>query len=333
MSAALPGARGLFSVLQDALSKADKHRVRLNSRVWDVVADLTDIADSLQRRPTRLEELVPVAPTWLGALDACRTGMGGVWFHSTDPTLHPMLCRHPYTTSIQHSLVSDQNPRGEVSISDLKLLVMIAHKDVLSQHFDVAEQTLWMATDNRAALSWSAKNSSTSVAARAFLLWYNALVHQRRFRHVATHNHIAGRANVMADDASRRWDLSDSDLISHFNLTYPQALPWRMLPLSSATNSVLTGALFKRRRRIESPPNVHNPPRAPRTSGPLSVAASVWTPLPCRTTPFPSSKSSPGVSAPAPLLPAVDRSGLAAWKTPSAAWARRMPHWGPWTLG
>jgi hypothetical protein len=56
MAPALPGARGLFSVLQDALSKADRHRVRrITCRVWDVVADFTDIADSMRQRPTRLQ--------------------------------------------------------------------------------------------------------------------------------------------------------------------------------------------------------------------------------------------------------------------------------------
>lgn len=39
MSPALPGTRGLFSVLQDALSKGDHTRVRLNRRVYDVAAD------------------------------------------------------------------------------------------------------------------------------------------------------------------------------------------------------------------------------------------------------------------------------------------------------
>ena len=33
------------------------------------------------------------------------------------------------------------------------------------------------------------------------------------------------------------------------------------------------------------------------------------------------------------LAPAVALSDLAAWKIPSAAWARRTPSWGPWTLG
>lgn len=151
---------------------------------------------------------------------------------------------------------------------------MIAHKDVVAQHRDVGERALWMATDNRAALSWSAKGSATSTAARAYLLRYNAL-HQRHYRYAATHNHIAGRSNVMADDASRRWDLSDAELLSHFNtFFYPQELPWQMFHLPSSTNSDLIGALFRWRRRGVSPTSEPIPPLPLGPSGRLSAKAS-----------------------------------------------------------
>ena len=77
-----------------------------------------------------------------------------------------------------------------------------------------------MATDNTAALSWSNKGLATTSAARAYLLCLNSF-HQRGHRYVAVHNHIVGKANVMADDASRRWDLSDTDLLTYFNSYYP----------------------------------------------------------------------------------------------------------------
>lgn len=203
--------------------------MRLTQRVWDVVSDFTDIVDTLRQRLTRLQKLIPMAPTWVGASDACRDGMGGVWFHTTDQTQPPIVWRQAYPSDVRDNLVTSDNPKGEVSISDLELLAMIAHKDVVAQHSEVAERTLWMATDNRAALLWSAKGSTTSVAARAYLLRYNAL-HQRRHRYVATHNHIADKANVMADDASRRWDLPDAELLFLFNTLYPQALPWQICP-------------------------------------------------------------------------------------------------------
>ena len=60
MVAALPGARGLFSVLQDAIRTGDRYRIRLSRRVVDILANFLAIADTLRDRPTRFRELVPV---------------------------------------------------------------------------------------------------------------------------------------------------------------------------------------------------------------------------------------------------------------------------------
>ena len=332
MSAALPGARGLFSILQDSLSKADRNRVRLTARVWDTVADFTGIADSLRTRPTRLQELVPAERAhFMGASDACQRGMGGVWFGAAGPLSAPLLWRFEFPSEVQDALVTATNPDGYISISDLELTALIAHKDVLARHACVGERTMWIATDNRAALAWSTKGSATSTAARAYLLRYNAL-HQREHRYVATHSHIAGKANVMADAASRLWHLDDAKLLSHFQQTYPQASPWRMLTLTPSTSSGLIGALFRQRPPPEYRLNESIPLPGPGSCGWSSVPTSKSTPTSSRMIPFPSCKSLPSACAPAPLQPAVDLSGLGQWKTPSAPLVRRMPAWGPRTL-
>ena len=58
MSPALPGTRGLFSVLQEALRKSDRHSVRINQHVHGTAADFLYLVDSPSKRPTRLTELV-----------------------------------------------------------------------------------------------------------------------------------------------------------------------------------------------------------------------------------------------------------------------------------
>ena len=332
MEAALPGARGLFSLLQDSLRKADKNRVRLTPRVWDTVADFRAIADSLGSRPTRLQELVPADfAHYLGASDACQRGMGGVWFDATGILPDPLLWRFEFPQQVQAALVTSTNPRGSISISDLELAAIIAHKDVLAAHTDVRERTMWIATDNRAALSWSTKGSTTSTAARAYLLRYSAL-HQREHRYVATHDHIAGKANVMADDASRLWHLAPTALLSHFDLTYPQASPWRMLTLTPSTASTLIGALFKKQPSPASLLRESTPTPGPGHCGSNSVLASASTLTISHATPFPSCRCSPSACALAPLPPAVGSSELGQWKTRSAPWARRTPAWGPQIL-
>ncbi len=199
---------------------------------------------------------------------------------------------------------------------------MIGHKDVLASQADVAERTLWIATDNRAALAWSAKGSTTSTAARPYLLRYNAL-HQRQHRYVAAHDHIAGKANVMADDASRLWHLDDAALLSHFARTYPQVSPWRMLVLPSSTASTLIGALFRQRPPRESPLNASIPLPARGSDGLPSATVSRSTPIICLETPSPSCRCLPSACARAPSPPptplaAVDVSSLGQWRTLSA---------------
>ena len=170
MPAALPGARGLFSIPQDSLSRADRNRVRLNARVWDTVADFKAIADSLSTRPTRLQELVPAENAYfMGASDACQRGMGSVWFGAAaGPLSSPILWRFEFPPRVQDALVTaTSNPSGCISISGLELTALIAHKDILAHHANVNERTMWIATDNRAALAWSIEGSATSTAVRA----------------------------------------------------------------------------------------------------------------------------------------------------------------------
>jgi hypothetical protein len=330
MSPALPGSRGLFSLLQAALSGADRHRVRVSPRVWHMASDFRAIADTLVARPTRLTELTPTAPAYIGACDACQQGMGGVWFPSR-PSMAPVVWRQRFPPKAVRAMVTFAHPRGVISISDLELTALIAHKDVLARRLPVAEQTLWMTTDNRAALSWSEKGSATATSARAYLLRLNSL-HQRQHRYVATHNHIAGQSNVMADDASRLWHLTDDDLLTHFNDRYPQASRWQLWTLSPDTNSALIGSLFRQ------PPDhafLHNAallPVPPGVCGPSSATPSAAIPIPCQPTRSLCYNSLPSAYAAAPHPPAVDRCGLETWRKSSAPWARRTPGWGPLTL-
>ena len=331
MTAALPGARGLFSVLQDALRKGDRHRVRLSRGVFDSLADFRAIADSLRDRPTRFREVVPVGtPAAYGACDACQRGMGGVWFA---PDMPPIVWRSAFPPAVQSMMVTSENRAGSVSISDLELAGTIAHKQIITQAISVAERPIWLSGDNRASISWASKGSATSNTARAYLLRLNAL-HQRFHRYVPQHDYIAGKANVMADTASRRWDLCDSALLSHFNASYPQVTSWISLTLPPNFLSAVIGALCRRRC---TPTNLTIATPLPPQRGRCGNNSAA----PCKcnlisetspATPSPSSCSSRNSTARDASRPATALYALVQWRTPSATWRRRSPAWGPWTL-
>ena len=148
-----------------------------------------------------------------------------MWFDALDPHAAPIVWRQRFAPAIAVSLATSENRTGTISISDLELAGVLAHNDVLALDRDVRERTMWLASDNRAAVAWATKGSATSLAARSHLLHMNAL-HQRAHRYVARHHYIPGPVNLMADDASQRWDLSDTALLTHFNLHYPQTTSW-----------------------------------------------------------------------------------------------------------
>ena len=334
MLPALPGTRGLFSVLQAALQHTERHRVCITSRIHALAQDFLALVESVYSRPTRLAELVPTAPSDVGACDACQQGMGGVWFDALDPTAAPIVWRQPSPPHVSASLVTFDNPTGTVSISDLELTGVVAHQDILAHTRDVTERTVcWVASDNRAAVAWATKGSATSLAARSHLLQLNAL-HQRTFRYLARHHYIPGPVNAMADDASRRWDLSDSELLTLFNTRYPQKTSWQLQTLKPATNAWLIGALPRRPAKLASLLNDSLQQRKPGICGRPSVPvwASAPTAIPTMTQSL-FSNCSPTATVSAPLPPDVNLSDLARWKTPYERWVRRTPDWGPLTLG
>jgi hypothetical protein len=51
----------------------------------------------------------------------------------------------------------------------------------------------------------------------------------------------------MADDASRLWHLTNAQLLSHFEQTYPQSQPWQLRILPPPMLSALTSALQRQR--------------------------------------------------------------------------------------
>jgi hypothetical protein len=78
----------------------------------------------------------------------------------------------------------------------------------------------------------------------AYLLQLASL-HQRHHRYQSVLHYIPGPRNLMADDCSRLWNLTDCELISYFNFTYPQKESWKMLHLKPEMTSALTSSLRK----------------------------------------------------------------------------------------
>ena len=333
MSIAIPGARGLFSVLQEAFRhvEKDRPRLRLTKQVHDFLADFKWLANDISSRPTRIAELIPDTPATLGAVDAAGEGMGGVHFIPSEGRIIPILWRRKFPLNIQRQLVSWTNPTGTLTNSDFELTGNIAHMDILTQFADVRERTIHNSSDNVASVYWLRKGSTTTTGAAAYLLRLQSL-HQRQHRYIPRHDYIPGWANEMADICSRAWHLSNAQLLSHFDTKFPQSEPWQLCSLRDPMFGALTSALSKNRSDpalLRSTPTKRMPIGQ---SGMSSVCkkASILSskPLMIRS---PFSKSSANDIAMAGSLPAAGPSDLVQYLTSFVPSARCTPGWGPKT--
>ncbi|KAL3815966.1 hypothetical protein ACHAXA_008925 [Cyclostephanos tholiformis] len=149
MSLALPGSRNIFSTMQNALTSRTKGRVALHKGVHDALDDFRWLHRHISTRPTRIAELVPLQPVAEGHHDASATGAGGIWFPSPSLTprtgytnTSPLAWRFRWPQEVVNKIVTDANPHGSITNSDLELAGGLLHLDALAHCFDIRERTV-----------------------------------------------------------------------------------------------------------------------------------------------------------------------------------------------
>ena len=279
-------------------------------------------------------------------MDAAKDGMGGVWFpppHQGPPLLlqqprasrlkHPILWRARFPPEIQSQLVSHSNPNGNVTNSDLELTGSIAQDDVLTSALpSVAHLSTCTFSDNTPAVSWKTKGSTSTLGPAAYLL-QTAALHRRHHRYQNELHYLPGHLNAMADDCSRLWQLSDSQLLSYFNSHYPQGTTWKLHHLRPEMLSVLISNLQRKRSQPESY-LLDQPKQSPPGPSGLRFATPLMSTPFYRRWPILSrySRSSAFVGETDESHPVANPTELARWRTPFAWSVRNFPAWGPRTL-
>ena len=268
----------------------------------------------------------------MSRLPSLHVGMGGTWLPATtNSNIDPTLWRAQFPPEILAQLVSTDNPHGTITNSDLELAGQITHHDVLAQQVNLRGRTLAPLGDNIPTTVWHHKGSTTTTGPAAYLLRLNS-IHQRHYRYNSFSGYIPGQANGMADDPSRLWHLSDSQLLAYFNRVYPQERPWRLVhPRPEMISSILS-ALHKQRPDLESllkePPTKMACGTSGKRSLPLSMD-SIPISTPSRhTSTYLFSKFLPKKYDTASLQPAVNLTDLNAYRTTYGPSPRRSA-WGP----
>ena len=83
-------------------------------------------------------EIIPQQPMFVGCCDATKLGMGSIWLPDTASPAHPQYvwCSQ-FPPDIQAWLLSDRNPWGTITNSDLELAGTIRQGAPLVAHEDM----------------------------------------------------------------------------------------------------------------------------------------------------------------------------------------------------
>ena len=235
---AIPGAEGMFSHIQALLVKSgSSNRIKVDRSTRDELRNWTWLAGDTENRPTSIAEVVRHPPSICQATDATKAGMGGVILDLTKRA-EPIVWRHPFPVEIQSIWVSDVNPQGDITNSDAELCGLIGGHGVCAKNYEVRHQNITTCCDNTPSVAWYLKGSVSRDSHMEYLLRLLAL-HHRFYRFVSTVTHIVGDTNSMADDASRLWQISEKELLAHFNSMYPQVWSWKLIALRPRMHSAL----------------------------------------------------------------------------------------------
>jgi hypothetical protein len=251
---------------------------------------------TLAHRPTHVQELVPGDDHYTGYCDACAAGAGGVWI-SGDLDLRPLVWRVPFSASITIQVISDSNPRGRLTNSDLEMAAVLLHYMVLQQEVNLRFIRTGIWSDNTPTVAWTKRMADRSQAPTAGRLLRGLAAFQRSVQAgPVTIGSIAGKDNDMADIASRSFDITcNTTFLTHFNQRFPlpQQQFWRLVPLTLERISLVTSTLDGKRLPLQQWMTVSKPKTGNLGSNSAAMPAETHT---SSTVPNQSNSSSSSVS-------------------------------------
>jgi hypothetical protein len=175
-----------------------------SSEVRATLEDLISLMKMLSMCPAHINELVADMPHYAGYHDAAAEGAGGVWFLLTDE-MPPSVWREEFPHNIAADVISDDNPAGGITNSDLELAAAVLAIGVILESAPTMKHApLGTLCDNTPTVSWVEKMASKANTPTAEWL-LRGLAFMLHCHHAGrlTTVHVPGMENVMADIASR----------------------------------------------------------------------------------------------------------------------------------
>jgi hypothetical protein len=215
----LPAARSVFTPLNNAMRGLPNWiSLGRHKDVREALLDAAALVKDLARRPTHVSELTQKDLDYMGCCDASAYGAGGVWF-GVEKRLHPVVWRVEWPTDIQEQVVSEANPNGRLTNSDLEMAGVLLHELVLEATIGQdAMQAAQVAIgcDNSPAVAWAKRMATRSASPTAYRLLRGLAMRQRTTTSAPPAIfHVAGKQNILADTASRRLQVAEPHSTMH----------------------------------------------------------------------------------------------------------------------
>ncbi len=153
------------------------------------------------------------------------------------------MFRARWPESISSNIVSDSNPNGTITNSDLKLAGLLVLWLVMEDVCDITNAHVALFSDNSPTVHWVQRLAAKHSAVAMQLIRALALRLQLAHASPLTPLHIAGVDNALTDIPSRsfgskpKWYCeTDDELLTLFNATFPlpNQASWTVFHLSSA---------------------------------------------------------------------------------------------------
>ena len=289
----IPAGKGLLAPLYKKITNAkntQKRTVRIpyNTPEYRLLYDYRTLIKLVGTRPTHCAELVAGLPAYIGFCDACKHGVGGVWFAGS-AYLEPIVWRLPWPQDLVQQLLSRDNPTGTLTINDFEMAGLLLQYLVLEQLVDLKHKHAAAWVDNTSTVSWATKLSSTKSKAGQRLVRALCLRHCVNESSPLAALSIAGVRNKMADLASRSfkqagrdtYDLSDTNFLLKFQSDFPltQDASWKLFRLADKLSSLVFSELRMQPSPMGSWMRLTTKGHAIGTIGPPSLTRITWTPI------------------------------------------------------
>jgi hypothetical protein len=238
----VPAGRGLLSTFYQVLAKEPAYvYLHSNANLYNAVRDCRTFLRDTIGSPTKCKNLVMGWPDYVGITDASGHELGGVII-GENKAVPPVVFRLQWQADISACIVSDSNPDGTITNSDLEMAGLLMLWLVMEEVCTVENAHVALFSDNSPTVHWVQRLAAKHSTIAMQLVRALALRLQLAKASPLTPMHIAGVNNSLTDIPSRSFGSdaawyckNDAQLLTLFNSTFP--LPhqgsWTVFHLSS----------------------------------------------------------------------------------------------------